>query len=226
MKLGTQVWGLITVVVVLALVAGGYFLGAAPLLDAQAKSESARKEAVAANETLQADINRLKLAEEDLDEYVSVAAELEQLIPDTVDSQRYIRQLNAIAAAAGVTISEITIDNFLTYSPQGGDGTETDAAPAPYTDGRINDENFVVVPLTVTVEGGWNEAVNFMHGVQYGDRLVLVQGIETTTTDTAFSTKISGVMYVLVRPDTPAPGSDPEDEATEAADGENATARG
>ena len=41
MKLGTQLWALITVVVVIALVAGGYFLGVAPLLEQRALAESA-----------------------------------------------------------------------------------------------------------------------------------------------------------------------------------------
>lgn len=207
MKLGTRAWGLITVIVVIALVAGGYFLGAAPLLDQQAKAEAARLNAVATNQTLEGEIARLQKAEEDLDEYQALAADFGTLIPDSVDSQRFIRSLDTLAAGNGVTITKIAIEQFIPYTAPAvdPDAAGSEKAPPPYTDSRINDKNFVIVPVSVTVEGGWAESLSFVHALQFGDRLMLFTSIDQSTTDTAYSTEIKGYIYVLVPPGAPAP---------------------
>ena len=126
MKLGTQVWGLITVVVVGALVAGGYFLGVAPFLEQQKRADLERVEAEDANATLEAEIAALRVAEQKLDDYQELAERYEDLVPRTVQSQRFIRTLDELAAANGVTISELKIDSFQLYSPPSGGGGEID----------------------------------------------------------------------------------------------------
>ena len=50
MKLSTQVWGLITVVVCGGVLAAGWFLGASPLLTAQAQAVLQRRDAVSQND--------------------------------------------------------------------------------------------------------------------------------------------------------------------------------
>jgi hypothetical protein len=237
-KLGTRIWALITIVVVVALVAGGYFLGAAPLLQQQAKAEADRKSALAVNQGLEAEIARLKAAELNLDEYQALATDFARLVPDGVDSQRFIRSLDAIASANAVTIAEITIDAFVPYVPPKTDEDADEKAPPPYTDDRINSNNFVIVPFSVTVEGGWAESLSFVHQLQFGDRLVLLTGIDQSITDSAYSTKITAYMYVRVPPggrvtdtkdtgteESPAP-TESDEPATEPTDDETASARG
>jgi len=210
MKLGTRVWGLITVVVIMALLAGGYFLGVAPLLDQQAKANSERQDAVAVNEGLEAEITKLRAAEKRIDDYESLAADYEALVPRTVESQRFIRTLDGLAAANGVTISEIKIDAFVPYSAPSADGDTAvdDLAPPPYTNPKIDERNFVIVPFSVTIEGAWAESLAFVNRLQFGDRLVLYTSIEQEATDTAYSTIIEGYMYVLIRPGDPVPGQE------------------
>jgi len=170
-KVGTQIWALITVVVVIALVAGGYFLGVAPLLQQQASADADRRAARAVNDGLEAEIAQLQLAKSDVDEYQSLASDYEELIPGKVDSQRFIRGLDALAAANGVTISELKIDEFIPYSAPVADDQFDEKAPPPYTNDRITDKNFVIVPFSLTVDGGWAESLNFVHLLQFGDRL-------------------------------------------------------
>lgn len=230
MKLGTRVWALITVVAVLAFVAGGYFLGVAPLLDQRAAAETARQAALAQNQVLQGDIDRLERAQGDLDKYKAVAADFDALIPDAIDSQRFIRSLDAIAAANGVTITKIAIDKFMPYSPPAVDpATEAlEGAPPPYTDGRITAENFVIVPISTTIEGGWAESLAFIKQLQTGDRLVLLTDIDQTIKDGSYSTEVSGYMYVLVKPGTPVADDTAGTDASsdQPTDGETASARG
>ncbi len=229
MKLGTRVWGLITVVVVVALVAGGYFLGVAPLLDQQAKAEALRKEALAQNQVLQAEIAQLEQAEEDLDKYQALAADFEKLIPETVDSQRFIRSLDALAVANAVTVTQITVDRFLPYEPPAVDAAVeySEKAPPPFTDPRITDKNFVIVPFSVSVDGGWAESLNFVHQLQYSDRLVLLTSISQSMKDTVYTTDVTAYMYVLVKPGTPVPGEEVVEGGTDSpTDGETASAQG
>lgn len=233
MKLGTRVWGLITVVVVLALVAGGYFLGVSPFLTQQAQAESARRDAEAENDGLQSQIAALQAAEKNIDAYQELAADYDALVPRTVESQRFIRSLDALASQNGVTISEIKIDSFLSYGAPAADANSTDElAPPPYTNAKISDKNFVIVPFSVTVEGGWGESLAFINQLQFGDRLVLYTSIEQETTDTAYSTVIDGYMYVLIHPGDPVPGQEIVDKGGDApstpepSDDETAAARG
>lgn len=204
MKLGTQLWALITVVVVIALVAGGYFLGVAPLLEQRALAESARQAAAAQNQALQSEIARLDEAAEDLDKYQELAAEFAELVPGSVDSQQFIRSLDALAASTGVTITKISIESFIPYeAPVADPAAEVfEGAPPPFTDSRINSSNFVIVPIAVTVEGGWFESLGFVHELQFGERLVLLTDIDQSVTDGLYSTDVSAYMYVLVRPGT------------------------
>jgi len=228
-KVGTQIWALITVVVVIALVAGGYFLGVAPLLQQQASADADRRAARAVNDGLEAEIAQLQLAKSDVDEYQSLASDYEELIPGKVDSQRFIRGLDALAAANGVTISELKIDEFIPYSAPVADDQFDEKAPPPYTNDRITDKNFVIVPFSLTVDGGWAESLNFVHLLQFGDRLVLLTGIDQSTTDTAYSTKISGFMYVFVKPGALVKNEQVDQGGTaptEPSDGETPSARG
>lgn len=231
MKLGTQVWGLITVVVVIALVAGGYFLGIAPFLDQQAKAEVARKAALAENQVLESEILQLEQASKNLGDYQDLAADYEKLIPETVDSQRFIRSLDSLAAANGVTITKIAIDRFLPYeAPPIEEGVEySEKAPPPFADSRITDKNFVIVPISVSVDGGWAESLNFVHQLQFSDRLVLLTSIEQSMKDAVYTTDVTAYMYVLVKPGTPVPGEEVVEEGSEVSEpteGETAAARG
>jgi Tfp pilus assembly protein PilO len=232
MKLGTRIWALITVIVVIAFVAGGYFLGVAPLLAQRGAYELARQAAVSQNEALQRDIDRLSAAEEHLDDYQDLAADFAKLIPGKVDSQGFIRGLDRMSAASGVTITKIAVDQFLPYAAPVDAGQEvSEKAPPPYTDPRINDQNFVLVPISVTVQGGALESLNFVHALQFGERLVLLMNVDQTEDGSLYSTTINAYMYVLISPgavlddeqvDQEAPPADP----AEPTDDETASARG
>ena len=79
----------------------------------------------------------------------------------------------------------------------------------------------MIVPFSITVEGGWLESLAFIDALQFGGRLVLYTSVEQEATDAAYSTIIKGNMYVLIHPGDPIPGQ--EIVAQGGADGEAST---
>ncbi|AYF97575.1 type IV pilus inner membrane component PilO [Protaetiibacter intestinalis] len=213
MKLGTRVWGVITVVVVVGLVAGGWFLGAAPLLDAKTSSDQARAAILVQNDLLAAQNTALEAKRAELDDLEKRASELETAIPSEVGGADFIRDLNDLAVATGVSISSIGISDGTRYLPPV-EGSDVEGAPTPLTDPLITEENFVLVPVTVTATGGWNELLAFVHAVQTGQRLVLVTGLTSSADAGTYQFQISGTMYALQRPGGPAVDTEADADGT------------
>ncbi len=203
MKLGTQVWGLITAIVVVGTLAAGWFLGVSPQLAAQAQAENQRRADVAQNDSIRAVIANLKKEKDNLPAYEARSAELRVAIPEDIEGADFIRSLNDLATATSVTIEQISINEVLRYSAPAKSAEVNELAPDPVTDNRITSDNFLVVPISMSVSGGWNEVLAFMHGVQAGNRLILVTKVSTTGDGSTFTTQLDGAMYVLMRPDAP-----------------------
>jgi Tfp pilus assembly protein PilO len=207
MRLGTRVWALITTVLSVGILAAAWFLGASPFLQAQAQAETQRAAAVTQNEGIRSAIATLKEQKEKLPEYEARGKELEVAIPSDIESADLIRTLNNLATASGVTISQISFSDPLAYTPPTGEVADAEFAPNPVTDSRITGENFLLVPITLSVTGGWNEVLAFTHGMQTGKRLMLVTKVSTVANEGTFTTSLSGAMYVLIRPEAPAPAA-------------------
>src|SRR5690606_37907362 len=124
----------------------------------------------------------------------------------------FIRSLNDLANASAVTIEQISINEIVSYSAPGESDAANALAPDPITDSRITSDNFLLVPVSISVSGGWNEVLAFTHGVQTGNRLVLVTKVSTTGDGTTFTTTLDGAMYVLIRQEAQVPGTS-DDEA-------------
>lgn len=219
MKLGTQVWGLIAFVVSVGVLAAGWFLGASPLLSAQATAQQQRADAIAQNDAIALKIATLEKQKEKLEDFQKRADELEVMIPSGIKAADFIRSLNSLAGASNVQIESISLSDPLKYVAPAGEPADAEFAPNPLTDSRITGENFLLVPVTIGVKGGWNEVLAFTHGVQTSSRLMLVTTVNTSEDQGIFTTTLSGTMYVLIRP--PAPASMTADD--EASDSESAT---
>src|SRR5690606_4352302 len=152
-------------------------------------------------------IAQLKEQKEKLPEYEARAKELEVAIPSDITRADLIRTLNNLATASGVTTGQIACSDPLAHNPPTGDVPHAAFAPPPASDSCSAGENFLLVPITLSVTGGWNEVLAFTHGMQTGDRLMLVTKVTTTANEGAFTTSLSGAMYVLIRTDAPSPAA-------------------
>jgi len=202
-RIGTQVWAVITFVVCVGVLAAGWFVGASPLLAAQALAEQQRVDAAAQNDAIAQRIATLQEQKDRLPSYQARNAELEDMIPSDIEAADFIRSLTDLATASNVQLTSMVIDDAMPYVPPSGEPIDDVNAPNPVTDARITGDNFLLVPVTLVVTGGWNEVLSFTHGVQTGERLMLVTTVETANESGAYTTTLSGAMYVLIRPADP-----------------------
>lgn len=211
----------IALVVGVAVLAGGWFLGVQPQLAVAASNQAQQTTIDATNDRNRAELTRLAAAFSGLD---ATKAELEQLrasVPSTVDTESFVREIDANAAAAGVQVTNVTIGDATPYAPASaepassatatpGTASEGDEA-APSADARtdpaITGTNFSLVPVTVAVHGSYDEALAFTKSMQTGARLFLVSGIAAASEDEdgtppmqSQSWSLSGSVYVLADP--------------------------
>lgn len=219
----------------LALVFGGWFVGVQPQLAAASASAQQQSDIDARNDTVRAELARLEKQYSELGTLRSELATLKASIPDSTDTTPFIKELNQLAATNGLTISSLTFGDAQAYVPpastssapeSGATATATPApsataepaaegnvvaAPQAVTDPLITSSNFIVIPVSVSVDGSDAQAMAFTSGVQKGSRLFLVNSIgtgssqgETTEDDTVTSPDsgsttwtLSGFIFVL-----------------------------
>ena len=220
---------IIALAATLAVLAGGWFLGAQPQL-AQASENSAQQADIdATNARNRAELHRLEEAYTSLDATKAELAALRASVPSSTDTTSLLNQLNGAGAASGVTVTSITIGDPKAYAPVAAaepapsasaspsstasasaapTAAATPEAPAPHSDAQITSANFVVVPVTAAVKGSYDQALAFTKNVQNGQRLFLVNGVAATSSDSGGdpmadqSWSLSGYVYVLADPAT------------------------
>lgn len=148
-------------------------------------------------------------------------------VPDGAEIPAFLSQLDALSSQNEVRLTAFSVGDAERYAPEAPVvpvATETpvaeedaatvseDAAAAavvptaaaaaptlPVAPAGITGENFVAVPITVSLEGNYSKLLDYLDGLQQGDRLALVTSIETTTVSPDISTaKISAFVYVLL----------------------------
>jgi Tfp pilus assembly protein PilO len=102
---------------------------------------------------------------EDLPALSDELDELRAAIPATLDSSAYIQALGRLADSTGVSITSITVGDGQAYAapPAPADGSA--AEPGIVTDPRITAENFVVIPVSLSVAGSWDQVLRFLDGL-------------------------------------------------------------
>ena len=210
-------------------VAGGFFLGVQPQLAAASDNDKQRVAIEQRNQQARVELAKLREENKTLDAQKQALAALQASVPSTVSTAGFYRELNAVAAASGVTISSITTADPAAYtSPEGpSDDASTsagnDAAPMPATDATVTATNFSTIAVSVGVTGSFDQARAFLKGVQTGERLFLVTNItssaETSGEESSASTwTFGGTIYVLSSDPSagtttaPSPSASPEPE--------------
>ncbi|MBT1543963.1 hypothetical protein [Curtobacterium aurantiacum] len=220
-------------VVAMAVVAlAGFFLGVQPHL-AQAASDRLDQASVdATNRTTAAELARLKDRAKSLPELKAELAALTASVPPSASMSSFYGAVDSVAARAGVTVSAITTSDAVAYTAPAPAATDTaatptdgataepttgatDAATAPLTDPAISAANFSAIPVSVSIDGSFDQALAFVGGMQDGARLFLVTTVSSSvsqdSTDPAAAAATTwtfgGYVYVLTaEPDTATKG--------------------
>jgi len=213
----------LTVFLMVALVAAGWFLVAQPQLASAATANTALAGVQSQISATQATITRLVGEQKKLPSLKKDLAALRLSIPAAAESSAYINGLDALAAASGVTITELTLADPVVYSspvvvappaPVAGAAASATPTPAPTAakapaptgwaapaDPRITGANFIAIPVSVTTSGDWGTTLTFFKGLQSGKRLFLITGISTELeTSGELKATAKGYIYVLLDP--------------------------
>jgi len=200
----------IALVMTVAVLAGGWFLGVQPQL-AQAAANGTQQETIdSTNRTNQLELARLAEAADSLSTTKSELATLRASVPATMDTTPFLKALDGYASAAGVVVTTITLGDAAPYEAPAAAAASSDAssatasatpsatpsptvspsatpavptAPTPLTDAAITGTDFTVIPVTVAVTGSYDQALAFTKSVQTGERLFLVNRIAATDVD-------------------------------------------
>ncbi|MCS6552606.1 hypothetical protein NYS55_14340 [Curtobacterium flaccumfaciens pv. flaccumfaciens] len=218
---------LLAVVAMVVVALAGFFLGVQPHL-AQAASDRTDQVSVdATNRTTAAELARLKDRAKSLSAMKAELAELTTSVPSSANMSSFYGAVDGVAARAGVKVSAITTSDALAYTApvaaSTAAGTEdssasatdeatpeptaasTGAATAPVTDPAISAANFSAIPVSVSVDGSFDQALSFVGGMQDGARLFLVTTVSSSisqdSTDppaaAATTWTFGGYVYVL-----------------------------
>ena len=214
---------LIAVVAMVVVALAGFFLGVQPQL-AQAANDRVEQTSVdATNRVTAAELARLRDRAKSLPALKAELAKLTASVPSGANMSSFYGAVDGVAASSGVKVSAITTSDAVAYTaPVAADtdadaeeatpettatatGEPTAAATTPLTDPAISAKNFSAIPVSVSVDGSFDQALAFVGGLQDGARLFLVNTVsssaaqDSTDQTAAPSTTwtFGGYVYVL-----------------------------
>ena len=223
----TTKWWLVGAMLVIALVVlAGFTLGISPKLEEVGVTRATRTAALAQNEVYEQQLAALQREFDGLETVQDELAVLRAAIPEGAALPALIGQLDAIAGRTSVTVTEFTSADAMPYVPvvpaadtiapdstapdstapdstvPGTTAPDTDAAGSAAPSPLVTAENFIAVPVTISVTGSFDAVLEFLDGVQNGQRLLTVTSFSSGTpaadTPNRVTGQIAGIVYVLL----------------------------
>lgn len=186
-----RIWVLGGVLVIFAVLVLAGLLGVKPQLDAANTSATERANVDALNAQKRIELVSLKEEFSRLEAISTQVAELRKSIPASPDLDVFTGELAALQAAHGVTVTSYSPQAPAVFVP-----SEKSSASVPAS---IDATRFVTIPITISITGERQASLDFITGLQSGERLYLVTALTSTAGDGgAATTTINGVLYVLL----------------------------
>jgi Tfp pilus assembly protein PilO len=194
-----RIWGIASGAAVVAVLAGGWFVGVQPQLASAATSAQSAAGVDAQNQATRTKIVGLTKAAAKLDEMKAKDAVLQRAVPSILKPNTFIRRVSEVAALDGVDVVSISPGDAAAYSAPDSGGTAGLALGK--TNPLVTPANFAVVPVTLVVSGAPDAAIQFTHDIQSDQRAFSINGFNTTKSDssTEVTATLSGSIYVLKR---------------------------
>jgi Tfp pilus assembly protein PilO len=235
-----RLWVIAAVAGMLVVAVAGWFLGISPVV---AKATAANAQISSIRVTNAASLSRLTSLKQQtagIGTLQKSLAALRDSIPEDADASVFLQELGTLSAAHNVTITSVTIASATVYTApvaatpaaDSTDTTDATSTPTPTptptptsttapttatTPAATNP--FVLVPVSITVTGAFDDVRDFIGAVQGGSRLYLATEVSivgdassATTTGT-----LTGDVFTLqgTSPEsTPAPTPKPKPTAT------------
>lgn len=211
--MNNKFWLLIAAVVGVAILAMGWFLGVSPKLDEMNAANEQRASVEAQNRVHEAKLAELKKEFQQLDALKTELANAQASLPPGDELSSFLGELHRLEASSGVVLKSFSAGDAQTYVAAPGTTTQSPLVTA---------DNFIAIPIDLTVQGTRPQVIDFLSDLQYGKRLFLVTKLtvaqakgaastdgEAADTANAYEGTISGFVYVLVDPSAPPPAPTP-----------------
>ncbi|TBN57842.1 hypothetical protein EYE40_10820 [Glaciihabitans arcticus] len=219
-----RIWLFGAVALILILLAGTFFLGVSPQLEAVAKSNTERETVESQNQVQQVKLAALKKQFEQIDSLRADLAAMQAQVPTGANLSPLIGQLDKLTQKHSVDVESVTFSDPSAYIEPIPVTTE-DAVPVE-TDPElatammsVNGSNFFIIPVEIAVTGKYKNVMDFVDSLQKGTRLFLVHGLsldETTVEpNSPAEMTISGQVFVLLDGAGAPPVLDAESTTTE-----------
>lgn len=169
-----RLWIIGTALIILALVAGTFFLGVTPQLAATAKADADRAAVQTQNAAEEAKLKLLAEQFEEIDELRDEIEALRETIPSEAGITPLIRDIGDMANASAVFVQGISFgDPFTFVPPVAVDSTFPDQAVTEAY-GSVSAGNFLVIPVIVVVQSiEYDPILDFVNRLQHSERLLL-----------------------------------------------------
>jgi Tfp pilus assembly protein PilO len=208
----TRLWKFGAIVLIIALVLGTWFLAISPRLDEASQANENRSAVEMQNLTHEATLAALEKDAKNFNKFEDELADLRVAVPSGAGLPLLIDQLNSLAAETGVVIEQLTASDPVAYvHPVAADGTSGVEEDTELVAARagIAPERLLVVPIGLRVAGAYDNVMGFVDGLQHGDRIALVHGLNLTTGPATGTSQVvleitAQTFVLLENPPTPA----------------------
>jgi hypothetical protein len=192
-----RIFGLVTVLLVAAVLVLGWILGVSPLLTQAAAADEERVTVEQANLVETARLTEMKAQYDRLDEIELELAKLRISMPAESDTDFTYRLLSEIQSASGATVNSIQTGEALPY----GVATGSEVAVEPSDPQAGTPSGLYTIPVTVTFDKvPASNVMAYASLMQNGPRLFLVTSISG---DGKESSTITAFMFVMHDPTAP-----------------------
>ncbi len=198
------------IVVVLLL---GWFFGVSPLLEQVTAANTQTDNLRSGNLASEAKLANLKKQYANIGPLQAKLEKLQESIPVDADISGFLAEINTLSAAAGVTLTNLTVNDAAAYVAPGSavapvtpDPNATAGATAPTTPAApaVPDPStgLVAIPIKVIVSGPYANVMAFVGALQSGTRLLYASKLTVlaSTSDPSFSGQLEGNIYALPLP--------------------------
>ena len=218
-----KIWAAGAAIVIVAILALGWFAGVSPKLQESAASKLELESVETQNSLQEITLAKIKSDFAELDSLKAELATLRGALPAGDDLSTFIGELHALEAASGIVLSSIGATEGVPFVPAPApvveetdveaDAAETAEPPAP----SIPEGQFIVIGMDLSVKGTHEQVLAFVDALQNGNRLFLVSNLNVQLDETTqqYTGGITGFVYVLLDP--VAEAAKAEAAATEAA---------
>jgi len=226
-----RLWTIGAVLAMVVVVVAGWFLGIQPqLAEANTASENLAN-AQTQNAAGANSLAKLKADYEGIAELKKSVDSLRQSVPSSAQLSAFVTELDLLGGQHQVQVKSISVADAKPYTPPvpvvvapaAGTPAAPAASPSPSPSGapvasapvapmapavvtnpKITAANFVAIPVTLQVIGSYSKVLDFVKGLQAGERLFLVTNFATTESKDSTSAtgqvnaSVGGLVYVLL----------------------------